>query len=68
MEPGDEESLFHFLICRETIQAIACVARLEHSGKPLQVWGAEVPDEASGQMIALFRCTQIILWPKVGVV
>jgi len=48
--------------------AISCVAQLEHSGKTLQVWGTEVTNEASGQRIALFRCTQIILWPKVRVV
>jgi 1,4-dihydroxy-2-naphthoyl-CoA hydrolase len=44
---------------------IACEAQLEHSGRTLQVWGAVVTEEASGQKVALFRCTQIILWPKV---
>ena len=47
---------------------IGCEAQLEHSGKILQVWGAEVTNAASHQRIALFRCTQIILWPKVRVV
>ena len=41
---------------------VACEAQLEHSGRTLQVWGAEVTDETTGQRIALFRCTQIILW------
>jgi 1,4-dihydroxy-2-naphthoyl-CoA hydrolase len=44
---------------------ITCEAKLEHSGRTLQVWGAEVTDEAGGQRIALFLCTQIILWPNV---
>lgn len=44
---------------------IACEAKLEHSGQTLQVWGAEVTDEVGGQRIALFLCTQVILWPNV---
>ena len=43
---------------------IHCEARLEHSGRTIQVWDAVVTDEASGRTIALFRCTQMILWPK----
>jgi len=44
--------------------AIACVATAAHLGRSTHVWDAEVTNEASGQRIALFRCTQIILWPK----
>ena len=43
---------------------IHCEARLEHSGRTIQVWDAVVMNEALGQRIALFRCTQMILWPK----
>ena len=43
---------------------IACVATAQHLGKTTQVWDAVVTDEASGKTIALFRCTQMILWPK----
>jgi 1,4-dihydroxy-2-naphthoyl-CoA hydrolase len=43
---------------------IHCEAQIEHSGRTLQVWDAAVTDEASGRTIALFRCTQMILWPK----
>lgn len=46
--------------------AIACDARLVHGGKNTQVWDAPVVDEASGKTIALFRCTQMILWPREG--
>lgn len=43
---------------------IACVATRVHSGRTTQVWDAQVTDEASSKMIALFRCTQLILYPR----
>jgi uncharacterized protein (TIGR00369 family) len=43
---------------------IACVATRLHSGRTTQVWDAEVTDETSGKRIALFRCTQLILYPR----
>ncbi len=43
--------------------AIICEARLVHGGRTTQVWDAEVLDEARGRVIALFRCTQLILYP-----
>ena len=42
---------------------IACVATAQHLGRTTQVWDAVVTDEATGRKIALFRCTQMILWP-----
>lgn len=30
-----------------------------------QVWDAEVTAEATGAVIALFRCTQMVLYPRV---
>jgi len=44
--------------------SIACVATAQHLGRNTQVWDAVVTDEASGRKIALFRCTQMTLWPK----
>jgi 1,4-dihydroxy-2-naphthoyl-CoA hydrolase len=44
--------------------SIACVARPAHLGKATQVWDATVTRHADGMTIALFRCTQMILWPK----
>lgn len=44
--------------------AIACTATAQHLGKTTQVWDAVVTDEASGKSLALFRCTQMVLWPK----
>lgn len=44
--------------------AVACVATAQHLGRTTQVWDAVVSDETTGRTIALFRCTQMILWPK----
>ena len=44
--------------------AVACVATAQHLGRTTQVWDAVVTDEATRRRIALFRCTQMILWPK----
>lgn len=44
--------------------AIACVATRVHSGRTTQIWDATVTDESSGKTIALFRCTQLILYPR----
>ena len=35
-----------------------------HQGRTTQVWDATVSHTDSGKTIALFRCTQMILWPK----
>ena len=43
---------------------IACTARAVHLGKSTQVWDAVVTHKESGRTIALFRCTQMILYPK----
>jgi 1,4-dihydroxy-2-naphthoyl-CoA hydrolase len=43
---------------------IACVGRRIHGGRTTQIWDAEVADEASEKTIALFRCTQLILYPE----
>ena len=44
--------------------AIACRATPVHLGRTTQVWDAVITHEASGAKIALFRCTQMVLWPK----
>ena len=43
---------------------IACVGTRVHNGRTTQVWDAQVTDEASNKTIALFRCTQLILYPR----
>ena len=44
--------------------AIGCEAKLAHGGRATQVWDATVSDEEGGKPIALFRCTQMILYPR----
>ena len=41
---------------------LACEATLVHGGRTTQVWDARVTDEATGRVIALFRCTQLLLY------
>jgi len=43
---------------------IACVARPAHLGNTTQVWDAVVTDKASAKTIALFPCTQLVIWPR----
>ncbi|MFZ4535832.1 PaaI family thioesterase [Propionivibrio sp.] len=43
---------------------IACIATAQHLGRNTQVWDAVVTDESNARKIALFRCTQMILWPN----
>ena len=45
---------------------IACVARPAHLGRATQVWDAVVTRHGDGKPIALFRCTQMVLWPKAA--
>ena len=42
--------------------AIACEAKLVHGGRTTQVWDTQVTDEGNGRVIALFRCTQMMLY------
>ena len=43
---------------------ITARARMVHGGRTTQVWDAQVTAEESGKLLALFRCTQLILWPR----
>ncbi len=43
---------------------LRCVAKPAHLGRTTQVWDATVTREADDATIALFRCTQMVLWPR----
>ena len=43
---------------------IECQATVAHQGRTTQVWDAVVKSRESGKTLALFRCTQMILYPK----
>ena len=52
----------HLGTAREGV--IECVATILHAGGTTQVWDAVVTKRGSEKPIALFRCTQMILYPK----
>lgn len=43
---------------------VDCVARPAHTGRTTQVWDAVVTHRESGRTLALFRCTQMVLYPR----
>ena len=43
---------------------VECTAALVHTGKTTQVWDATVRAKGSERVLALFRCTQLVLYPK----
>ncbi|GAB2858445.1 PaaI family thioesterase [Pseudoduganella ginsengisoli] len=52
----------HLGTAREGV--IAVTAKPVHLGRTTQVWDATVIHKDTGKTIALFRCTQMVLWPK----
>jgi len=47
-------------------ERVTCEARMAHGGRTTQVWDAEVRAGDGGKVIALFRCTQLALYPKTA--
>ncbi|MBC7995325.1 MAG: PaaI family thioesterase [Rhizobacter sp.] len=45
---------------------ITCVAKPVHLGKTTQVWDSVVTHRDTGKTMALFRCTQMVLYGKAG--
>lgn len=45
-------------------ETVACEARLAHGGRMTQVWDATARNETTDKVIALFRCTQMVLYPR----
>lgn len=43
---------------------VQCVARLVHGGRLTQVWDATVTHAETGKVIAHYRATQMILYPR----
>lgn len=44
--------------------AIFVIATMAHGGRTTQVWDATVKSERDDRTIALFRCTQLVLYPR----
>jgi uncharacterized protein (TIGR00369 family) len=45
---------------------VLCVATAAHLGRTTQVWDAIVTHRESGRTLALFRCTQMVLYPRAA--
>ena len=43
---------------------VECTATAAHLGRTTQVWDATVRAKGSERALALFRCTQLVLYPK----
>ena len=43
---------------------VRCTATLLHGGRTTQIWDARVEAEGTGKLMAAFRCTQMILYPR----
>jgi 1,4-dihydroxy-2-naphthoyl-CoA hydrolase len=41
------------------------VARPVHLGRTTQVWDAVMTHVETGKLVALFRCTQLLLYPGI---
>ncbi len=54
----------NFLGTAKEGETVACAARLIHGGRMTQVWDAEATNQTTGKTMALFRCTQMILYPR----
>jgi uncharacterized protein (TIGR00369 family) len=52
----------HLGTAREGI--IECTAKAVHLGRTTQVWDAVVTHRDTGKTIAMFRCTQMVLYAK----
>ncbi|MBS0371480.1 MAG: PaaI family thioesterase [Proteobacteria bacterium] len=50
----------------QTDGVLLCDATAVHLGRNTHVWDAEVRSGGSDRRLALFRCTQMILWPKAA--
>jgi uncharacterized protein (TIGR00369 family) len=44
--------------------ALACTSTLMHGGRTTQVWDSVVRDERTGKTLAMFRCTQLLIYPR----
>jgi uncharacterized protein (TIGR00369 family) len=45
-------------------ETVGCEARLVHGGRTTQVWDAFAVNRTTGKTMALFRCTQMLLYPR----
>lgn len=44
--------------------AMVAEGKMVHGGRTTQVWDVDVTDEATGRPLAVFRCTQLLIYPR----
>lgn len=54
----------NFLSSARVGERVVCTCTPVHLGRQTHVWDATVVNETTGKTMALFRCTQMILYPK----
>lgn len=54
----------NFMSSAQVGQRVSCRCRPTHLGRQTHVWDAEVTNESTGRLMALFRCTQMVLSAK----
>ncbi len=54
----------NFLGTAKEGDVVQCAARLTHGGRTTQVWDAEAVNQTTGKTMTLFRCTQMVLYPR----
>ena len=54
----------NFLGSAQTGESVFGRAVPAHTGRTTQVWDVEVRNETRDRVIALFRCTQMVLYPR----
>ena len=54
----------NFLGTAKAGEVVTCEAKLVHGGRMTQVWDAVATHQETGKTIALFRCTQMVLYPR----
>jgi acyl-coenzyme A thioesterase PaaI-like protein len=50
----------------DTACGYGCIAKATHLGRTTQLWDAVVTHRETGKTIALFRCTQFLIYPKIS--
>jgi uncharacterized protein (TIGR00369 family) len=54
----------NFLGSARATERVECHAQPTHVGRTTQVWDARVDNATTGRPMALFRCTQMVLFPR----
>ncbi len=54
----------NFLSSARVGERVSCTCRPVHLGRQTHVWDAEVRNDSTRRLMAVFRCTQMILSPR----